>query len=79
MFDLGYAVDAAQQNFGRNPLLHIVQASAFSPPFREKTFDLVYSQGVIMATLLDEDRIRPARKASEDRRPTLYLGLQSIR
>ena len=48
--DLGYAVDAAQQTFGRNPLLHIVQASAFSPPFREKTFDLVYSQGVIMAT-----------------------------
>ncbi len=48
--DLGYAVDAAQQNFGRNPLFHIVQASAFSPPFREKTFDLVYSHGVIMAT-----------------------------
>jgi uncharacterized protein YbaR (Trm112 family) len=48
--DLGYAVDAAQQTFGRNPLLHIVQSSAFSPPFLEKTFDLVYSQGVIMAT-----------------------------
>jgi hypothetical protein len=48
--DLGYAVDAAMHNFGRNPLLHIVQASAFSPPFREKTFDLVYSHGVIMAT-----------------------------
>ena len=48
--DLGYAVDAAQQNFGGNPLLHIVQASAFWPPFRDNTFDLVYSQGVIMAT-----------------------------
>jgi uncharacterized protein YbaR (Trm112 family) len=48
--DLGYAVDAAQQNFGQNPLLHIVQASAFSLPFREKIFDLVYSHGVIMAT-----------------------------
>jgi len=48
--DLGYAVDAAYRNFGQNPLFHIVQASVFSPPFRERTFDFVYSHGVIMAT-----------------------------
>jgi hypothetical protein len=48
--DLSYAVDAAYKNFGRNPLLHIVQASAFSPPFQDNTFDFVYSQGVIMCT-----------------------------
>jgi uncharacterized protein YbaR (Trm112 family)/SAM-dependent methyltransferase len=48
--DLSYAVDAAYRNFGRNPFLHIVQASAFSPPFEDNTFDLVYSQGVIMCT-----------------------------
>jgi uncharacterized protein YbaR (Trm112 family) len=48
--DLGYAVDAAYRNFGQNPLLHIIQASVFSPPFRESTFDFVYSHGVIMAT-----------------------------
>jgi uncharacterized protein YbaR (Trm112 family) len=48
--DLSHAVDAAYRNFGRNPLLHIVQASAFAPPFRNETFDLVYSQGVIHHT-----------------------------
>ncbi len=48
--DLGYAVDAAQKNFGQNPTLHIVQASVFAPPFRENTFDFVYSQGVIHHT-----------------------------
>jgi uncharacterized protein YbaR (Trm112 family)/SAM-dependent methyltransferase len=48
--DLGYAVDAAQKHFGHNPLLHIVQASVFAPPFRDNTFDFVYSQGVIHHT-----------------------------
>jgi uncharacterized protein YbaR (Trm112 family)/2-polyprenyl-3-methyl-5-hydroxy-6-metoxy-1,4-benzoquinol methylase len=48
--DLSYAVDPAYKHFGNNPYLHIVQASAFAPPFREETFDLVYSQGVLMAT-----------------------------
>jgi len=48
--DLGYAVDAAYRNFGRNRFLHIVQASAFAPPFAPSTFDFVYSQGVIHHT-----------------------------
>ncbi len=48
--DLGYSVDAAQKNFGQNPLLHIVQASVFALPFRENFFDFVYSQGVLMHT-----------------------------
>jgi uncharacterized protein YbaR (Trm112 family)/SAM-dependent methyltransferase len=48
--DLSYAVDAAYRHFGRNAFLHIVQASAFRPPFRESTFDLVYSQGVLHHT-----------------------------
>jgi uncharacterized protein YbaR (Trm112 family)/cyclopropane fatty-acyl-phospholipid synthase-like methyltransferase len=48
--DLGYAVDAAQKNFGGNPLLHIVQASVFALPFEDKTFDFVYSHGAIMHT-----------------------------
>src|SRR5438128_1869255 len=48
--DLGYAVDAANKNFGRNPLLHVVQASVFALPFRENAFDLVYTQGVLMHT-----------------------------
>jgi SAM-dependent methyltransferase/uncharacterized protein YbaR (Trm112 family) len=56
--DLGYAVDAAYKNFGRNPFLHIVQASAFRPPFAESTFDLVYSQGVIHHTFSTETAFR---------------------
>lgn len=48
--DLGYAVDAAQRHFGMQPFLHIVQASAFAPPFRAATFDFVYSFGVIHHT-----------------------------
>jgi uncharacterized protein YbaR (Trm112 family)/SAM-dependent methyltransferase len=48
--DLGHAVDPAYKHFGMKVFLHIVQASVFAPPFRENTFDLVYSQGVIHHT-----------------------------
>jgi len=48
--DLSYAVDPAYTHFGANVFLHIVQASAFHLPFRENTFDLVYSQGVLHHT-----------------------------
>ena len=45
--DLSYAVDAAYKNFRNNLFFHIVQASAFRLPFKEDTFDYVYSQGVL--------------------------------
>lgn len=48
--DLGYAVDAGFKHFGNNPFLHIVQASAFATPFADRTFDFVYSFGVIHHT-----------------------------
>lgn len=48
--DLGYAVDVGFKHFGENPFLHIVQASAFVPPFRDRSFDFVYSFGVIHHT-----------------------------
>jgi SAM-dependent methyltransferase/uncharacterized protein YbaR (Trm112 family) len=48
--DLSHAVDSAYRHFGKNPFLHIVQASAFATPFKENTFDLVYSQGVLHHT-----------------------------
>jgi len=48
--DLSYAVDPAYRHFGKNPFLHIVQGSAFAPQFRENTFDLVYSHGVLHHT-----------------------------
>lgn len=48
--DLSYAVDPAYTHFGKNPFFHIAQASAFAPPFRDSTFDFVYSQGVLHHT-----------------------------
>lgn len=57
--DLSYAVDSAYEHFGRNRFLHILQASAFAPPFKSNTFDLVYSQGVIHHT--------PSTKTAFDR------------
>jgi SAM-dependent methyltransferase/uncharacterized protein YbaR (Trm112 family) len=52
--DLSYAVDSVSKHFGNNVFLHIVQGSAFSPPFRENTFDFVYSQGVLHHTFSTE-------------------------
>lgn len=48
--DLGYSVDVAFKNFSKNPFLHIVQASAFNLPFKDASFDFVYSHGVIHHT-----------------------------
>jgi len=48
--DLTVAVDAAYQNLGGNPLVHLVQADIFSLPFRTNTFDLAYSIGVLHHT-----------------------------
>ncbi len=48
--DLSCAVDAANKHFRKNSFFHIVQASAFAPPFPKGSFDLVYSQGVIHHT-----------------------------
>jgi uncharacterized protein YbaR (Trm112 family)/SAM-dependent methyltransferase len=48
--DLGHAVDCASRHFGKNPFLHLVQASVFAPPFASQYFDFVYSFGVIHHT-----------------------------
>jgi SAM-dependent methyltransferase len=48
--DLSAAVDAAYANLGRLERVHIVQADIFALPFREHTFDLAYSIGVLHHT-----------------------------
>ena len=49
--DLSYAVEPAYRHFGSsNPFLHVVQGSAFQPPFAKQSFDLVFSQGVLHHT-----------------------------
>jgi len=49
-FDLSMSVEAAYKNVGTRPNVHIMQADVMRPPFREKSFDLVYSLGVIHHT-----------------------------
>ena len=48
--DLTSAVDAAYANLGQHPRVHLVQADIFSMPFRNGTFDLAYSIGVLHHT-----------------------------
>jgi SAM-dependent methyltransferase/uncharacterized protein YbaR (Trm112 family) len=55
--DLGYGVEVAFKHFGRNPFLHIVQGSAFAPPFPTSSFDFVYSFGVLHHTYSTETAV----------------------
>src|SRR5262249_19385119 len=48
--DLTRAVDAAYQNLGTRPNVHLLQADIFALPFRDGTFDLAYSVGVLHHT-----------------------------
>jgi SAM-dependent methyltransferase len=48
--DLTVAVDAAYRNIGTRPNVHLFQADIFALPFRESTFDLAYSIGVLHHT-----------------------------
>jgi SAM-dependent methyltransferase len=48
--DLSFAVDAAYENVGKRENVHILQADLFHLPFREGTFDLMYSIGVLHHT-----------------------------
>jgi len=48
--DLSAAIDAAYLNIGRLENVHLIQADIFAMPFREGTFDLAYSIGVLHHT-----------------------------
>jgi SAM-dependent methyltransferase len=48
--DLTIAVDAAYANIGRREGVHIIQADIFAMPFRDATFDIAYSIGVLHHT-----------------------------
>ena len=48
--DLTSAVDAAYRNIGTRPNVHLLQADIFAMPFRDGTFDLAYSIGVLHHT-----------------------------
>lgn len=48
--DLSFAVDMALENIGLARTAHFIQADLFNLPFRENSFDFVYSFGVLHHT-----------------------------
>jgi SAM-dependent methyltransferase len=48
--DINEAVDEAFAAWRHLPNLHVVQGNVFAPPFKERNFDLVWSNGVIHHT-----------------------------
>jgi SAM-dependent methyltransferase len=48
--DLTRAIDAAAENLRGQPAAHLVQADIFALPFRDETFDVAYSIGVLHHT-----------------------------
>ena len=71
--DLGYSVDQASRYFGRNPRLHIIQASVFALPFRPCTFDIVYSHGVLHHTYSTEAAFRKVAQLPKPNGGMLYV------
>jgi len=61
--DLTSAVDAAYQNVGRRENVHLAQADIFALPFRDQTFDVIFSIGVLHHT--------PNTRAAFDQLPRL--------
>jgi hypothetical protein len=45
--DLSFAVEASQQTLGSRPNVNVIQADVFRLPFREETFDAIFSIGVL--------------------------------
>ena len=48
--DASFAIDAAFENIGKRPNIHLVQADIFNLPFDTGTFDFIYSFGVLHHT-----------------------------
>ena len=58
--DLSFAAMRAAQQYRDNPFLHFVQASVFHLPFRDHTFGILYSHGVLHHTWSTEAAFRSA-------------------
>lgn len=56
--DIPRAVDVARQNLGSFPGTHFVQADLMQLPFREQTFDTIFSEGVLHHTPSTEKALK---------------------
>lgn len=56
--DLSFAVDAAYQNLDKRRKCHFIQADIFNLPFKEETFDFIFSIGVLHHTPNTEKAFR---------------------
>jgi len=79
--DLSLAVWKACRHYRHNPFLHFVEASVFAMPFAPRSFDLIYSRGVLHHTVSTEKAFDAVVRLC---RPdgTVYLwvyGMGSIR
>jgi 2-polyprenyl-3-methyl-5-hydroxy-6-metoxy-1,4-benzoquinol methylase len=72
--DLSTSVFRAAAQFKENPLVHFVQASIFSAPFRSQRFAFVYSHGVLHHTWSTQEALRCAAKLVQPE-GTLYVWL----
>lgn len=68
--DLSSAVEAAQKNIGARDNVHIAQADVFNLPFRNGTFDYIFSIGVLHHT--------PDTKAAFDKLPPLHPETDNV-
>jgi SAM-dependent methyltransferase len=56
--DISTAVDLAQTRFAGIPGTHFVQADLLQLPFRERTFDVVFAEGVLHHTPSTEEALK---------------------
>jgi SAM-dependent methyltransferase len=72
--DLSDAIDAAYQNIGHLPNVHLAQADIFALPFRDRTFDLAYAIGVLHHTPDPADAFaRVAAAVKENGKLAVYV------
>jgi len=56
--DISVAVDVAQERLSRIPSTHFVQADLLQLPFRDQTFDTIFSEGVLHHTPSTEQALK---------------------
>jgi ubiquinone/menaquinone biosynthesis C-methylase UbiE/uncharacterized protein YbaR (Trm112 family) len=64
--DLSLACMKAAQHYRSNPFMHFVQASAFALPFAERSFNVIYSRGVLHHTYSTHEAFRHVARLCSD-------------